>query len=110
MSLMSPREGLHKIKSLIKKRRLDLNLSQVMLAERAGVNLFTLRKFEQQGKISLTSFLKITLVLDLLPDMIKSLEDKKIEFSSMDELLKSKKILKQRASTKRKNTTNLIKL
>lgn len=47
-------------------RRLMLNFSQETLAERSGVSLGTLKKFEHTGKISLESLLKIALVLEML--------------------------------------------
>ncbi len=47
-------------------KRLALNLSQKSLAERSGVSLGVLKKFERTGKISLESLLKLALVLNCL--------------------------------------------
>lgn len=44
-------------------KRLKLNLTQKTLSERSGVSYGALKKFEQKGKISLESLLKIALVL-----------------------------------------------
>ena len=43
-------------------------MSQRTLAERSGVSYGTLKKFERTGQISLTSLLKIALILDSLED------------------------------------------
>ena len=69
-------------------RRLSLNLSQKTLSERAGVSYSTLKKFEQTGKISLESLLKIALVLDELDyfDTLFANKPDKLP-NSLDELL-----------------------
>ena len=54
----------------------------------------TVRKFEQTSQISLKSFLKIALVLDLLEPLLKSLEAQKT-FSTLDEVLAASKETKQ---------------
>lgn len=46
-----------------KTRRLSDNLTQTGLAQRSGVSLGTLKKFERTGKISLESLLKIAMAL-----------------------------------------------
>jgi len=66
-----------------------MNLTQEGLAERSGVPLPTLRKFEQKGAISLESFLKLQMVLGGLESILKATEIKEIEFSSIDEVLKT---------------------
>ncbi len=71
----------------IRSRRLGMNLSQAGLAERSGVALPTLRKFEQHGTLSLESFLKLLMVVGGLDEMIKAVEPAPIQFSSIDEVL-----------------------
>lgn len=46
----------------IKQRRLEKNLSRNKLAELSGVSAATLRKFEDEGKISLESFIAIDVI------------------------------------------------
>lgn len=58
-----PDDVVNEIKTTLKKRRLELNLSQHTTSERSGVSLGTLKQFEKSGKISLKSFLKLTYVL-----------------------------------------------
>jgi transcriptional regulator with XRE-family HTH domain len=64
-----------------------MNLSQKEMAERSGVSLGSLKRFESQGKISLESFLKLAHLLGhlkdfeaiLLPD--ENLDDVRMLFS-----------------------------
>lgn len=85
----------------VRERRLQMNLTQEGLAERASVALSTLRKFEQKGSISLDSFLKLLLVVGGLEEMVDILKPKEQNFKSIDEVLKSeKKPIKKRGSRK----------
>lgn len=74
-------------------RRLSLGLTQEGLAKRAGVSLSTLRKYEQKGVICLESFLKLMLVLKALEGIVSSVKPESSEFSSIDDVLKSKKTI-----------------
>ncbi|MDC0857507.1 helix-turn-helix domain-containing protein [Rickettsiales bacterium] len=82
-------------------QRLDMNLTQKGLAERSGVALATLRKFEQKGFISLEAFLKLQMVLGGLEKIVKSIEKNEIAFSSIDEVLKAEE-KRERKRGKRK--------
>ena len=75
-----------KIASLIREHRVSKGFTQVNLSERSGVSLAVLKKFEQTGKISLESFVKLTFVLGLNGQILEALKPK-TEFSSMNELL-----------------------
>lgn len=72
-------------------RRLETGLTQEGLAKRAGVSLPTYRKFEQKGLISLESFLKILLILDVLEQLVEATAPQQTEFSSIDEVLADNK-------------------
>lgn len=80
-----------KIAKNARLQRLAVRLTQQGLAERSGVALPTLRKFEQKGFISLEAFLKLQMVLGGLENVIKSIEPKTSEFSSIDEVLETNK-------------------
>jgi transcriptional regulator with XRE-family HTH domain len=83
----------------IRERRLLMELTQEGLAERSGVPLSTLRKFEQKGVISLDSFLKILSVVGGLEEMINVLKPSKPKFKSIDDVLKAEdKITRKRGS------------
>ncbi|MBN4082342.1 helix-turn-helix transcriptional regulator [Mariprofundus ferrooxydans] len=71
----------------LRLHRLQMELTQEVLAERSGVPLPTLRKFEQKGVISLESFLKLQMVLGGLENILKATEVQKTAFSSIDEVL-----------------------
>ena len=47
-----------------RKRRKALKLSQEELAKRSGVSFGSIKRFERTGEISLTSLLKIAVVLE----------------------------------------------
>ena len=66
-----------------------MELTQEGLAERSGVPLATLRKFEQKGIISLESFLKLLLVIGGLEEVVSILKASKPKFTSIDEVLNS---------------------
>ncbi|MDT8428419.1 MAG: helix-turn-helix transcriptional regulator [Pseudomonadales bacterium] len=74
----------------VRQRRLARELTQQGLAERSGVPLPTLRKFEQKGQIALESFLKLLMVLGGLEEVIKATQAQSSEFTSIDEVLSAK--------------------
>lgn len=75
----------------IRQRRLELALTQAGLAERSGVPLPTLRKFEQKGQISLESLLKLLMVLGGIEEFIKATQPQPAEFTSIDDVLRANK-------------------
>ncbi len=64
-----------------------MGLTQAGLAERSGVSLPSLRKFEQTGLISLESFLKLLMVLDGLEAVVEATAPPQSAYSSIDEVL-----------------------
>ncbi len=90
MVYMTPVKAQRIIAKKIQERRLLLNLTQEGLALRSGVPISTLRKAEQQGVISLESFLKLLMVLEMLDPLVKAMEVKEAPFSSLDEVIASK--------------------
>ncbi len=83
----TPSKVQKKLTENAQQRRLQMELTQEGLANRSGVPLPTLRKFEQKGTISLESFLKLQMVLGGLENILKATEVKEAEFSSIDEVL-----------------------
>ncbi|MBE9463727.1 helix-turn-helix domain-containing protein [Dyadobacter subterraneus] len=88
VSLISPSRAQRKLAENLRSRRLNAGLTQQGLSERSGVALPTLRKFEQQGAISLESFLKILLVVGGLEKVIEATKLVKPTYASIDEVLK----------------------
>lgn len=87
VSLMTPVKAQKTLAANLRERRLRLNLTQEGLAERSGVPLATVRKFEQQGVISLESWLKLLMVLDGLGAVVAATEPPQDTFSSIDEVI-----------------------
>ncbi len=89
ISLMTPAKAQKKLAESARTRRLQMALTQQGLAERSGVALPTLRKFERTGVISLESFLKLHMVLGGLEAILKATQSEDRLFSSIDEVLKA---------------------
>jgi transcriptional regulator with XRE-family HTH domain len=87
MSLITPAKSQKKLAGNARAKRLQMDLTQEGLSKRSGVPLRTLRKFEQEGAISLESFLKIYMVLGGLDDIVKASAPKETAFLSIDEVL-----------------------
>lgn len=92
MSLLSISKAQSKLVEYMRARRLDMELTQEGLAERSGVKLRTLRKFEQKGLVSLESFLKLAMTLGCLGNLVNATEPSKTQFTSIDDVLKDNKI------------------
>lgn len=87
IALMSPSEAQRLIAENIREHRLQRNLTQQELSSRSGVPLSTLRKFEQQGVLSLESLLKILMVLGMLDNVVNATKIEEIPFTSIDEVI-----------------------
>ncbi len=87
LNINTPSESIQIIGRNIRDQRLSRNWTQMTLAEKSGVPISTLRKFEQTGKISLESFIKICFCLDILDELLNTTEPKEQEFTSMDQVL-----------------------
>jgi transcriptional regulator with XRE-family HTH domain len=87
--VITPTKVQKKLAENTRSRRLQMELTQEGLAERSGVPLPTLRKFEQKSSISLESFLKIQMVLGGLEAILNATQEKDTLFSSIDEVLKA---------------------
>lgn len=88
------------IAAAAKARRLAVNLTQMGLAQRSGVSLGTLKKFERSGKISFESLLKIAMALGATQEF-ESLfaASASAGLLSLDELLKQPKERKRGSVT-----------
>lgn len=67
-SLVTPEQVSTVLADRIKELRLIRKWKQSTLAERAGVSLASLRRFEQTGQISLSSLLRLSFALGRLSD------------------------------------------
>lgn len=72
----------------VRTRRREAKISQTDLAERSGVSLGSIRRFEGKGEISLSSLLRIAVVLGYELDFEKLFERK--NYQSLDEVINAK--------------------
>jgi len=99
MFFISSSKAQKSIASNFRELRLQLSLTQEGLATRSGVSLASLRKFEREGNISLTSLLKLALVLGNLEKLIEATLPNEESYASIDEVLKEKKEVKRMRGT-----------
>src|SRR3954465_3234099 len=67
-SLATPEQVSTKLAARVKALRLAKGWKQITLAERSGVSLASLRRFEESGRVSLTSLFYLALALYRLHD------------------------------------------
>lgn len=72
--LHTPRQITELMGKKIQKLRVHKNWTQRTLAERSGVPLGTLRRFEQSGDISLNSLMMLVGALGMLDEFLRILE------------------------------------
>ncbi len=71
---MSANEVLLTFANRIRMMRLQQGWSREELAERAGINVYTLKHFERSGQISLERFIKLCAALDSLEEVSRVLK------------------------------------
>ena len=81
----TPNEIVGSLVKKIKDRRKKLKISQQELAKKSNVSLGSIKRFETKFEISLQSFIKIAIALDLEND-IENLFTKKT-YTSIDEVI-----------------------
>ncbi len=69
----------------VKSMRNDLGISQLELAERSGVSYGSIKRFETKGDISLSSLIKIAIVLECEDDF-KTLFSRK-KYRSIEDVI-----------------------
>jgi transcriptional regulator with XRE-family HTH domain len=74
-----------KVRSLRKEK----GYSQKEFADRTGISLGSIKRFEQTGQVSLESLLKMAHLLDKLSDFENILNPPKIDFKTLNKLFKS---------------------
>ena len=84
----TPNEMAKSLADKIKEHRKKLKISQEVLAQKSGVSLGSIKRFETKYEISLQSFIKIAIALDLDNDF-ESLFTAKT-YTTIDEIIKGK--------------------
>ena len=64
----TPNSVAQRVASQAKRRRVAMRLTQVELAQKAGLPLASYRRFEQKGQITLSGLLQIAFALDCMND------------------------------------------
>lgn len=67
-SLKVPRDTRLEVAARAREKRLLLNITQAELAERTGVSLSSIKRFEKTGEISFASLLELALILGSLDE------------------------------------------
>ena len=65
----TPNDIAHELVEKIKQHRKKLKISQAQLASKSGVSLGSIKRFESKHEISLNSFIKILIALNLERDL-----------------------------------------
>lgn len=81
----TPTEIIKNLVLKIQDRRKKLKISQVELAQKSGVSLGSIKRFESKYEISLSSLIKIAIVLDLDKDFDNLFSQK--NYISIDEVI-----------------------
>lgn len=93
LTLKTPEDVATALRDRFKARRLAMNLTQPGLAQRAGINVWSLKRFEKTGLVALDSLLRISLVLGVLDDFdtVAADDGKPPEARSLDTILASRR-------------------
>ena len=81
----TPNEIAKNLVKKIKQQRKKLRISQENLAQKSGVSLGSIKRFETKYEISLQSFIKIAIALDLDNDFENLFTQK--TYASIDEVI-----------------------
>lgn len=82
----TPNEIAKSFADKIKEHRKKLKISQEVLAQKSGVSLGSIKRFETKYEIALQSFIKIAIALDLDNDLENLFTQK--TYTSIDEIIK----------------------
>lgn len=94
LDVYNPAEIAKGIAERLRKRRLEMNLTQQTLAKRSGVSLGSLKRFENNHEISLKHLLMIAVVLDATEEFTSLFIRR--QFENIDQVLESSSGKRQR--------------
>jgi len=84
----TPNEIMEELKIKLKTKRKELKITQKELANRSGVSLGSIKRFETSGQISLESLLKLALVLECLDDFNNLCNKENKKYETIEDLFK----------------------
>ncbi|MEI7983176.1 MAG: helix-turn-helix transcriptional regulator [Bacteroidota bacterium] len=99
LDVFNPRALAGQLAMKVRQRRLTLNLSQQVLADKSGVSLGTLKRFETKHEISLKYLLMLAIALQSSEEFTGLFPDSAIH--RLDELF-TKQHIKERKRGRRK--------
>ena len=73
----------------VRKRRKELHISQMELAERTGVSLGSIKRFETKGELALTALIKIAFALGYESDFNQLFVRR--SYTSLEDVINEKK-------------------
>jgi len=85
LSLMGPGDVARTVAGRARARRVALGLTQAEVAERIGIGLSSLRRFESTGKIAFDALVRLAFVLDSVETFGGLFPEP--EFRSLDEVV-----------------------
>lgn len=95
MLFLTPNDILDQLALGLKNSRARAGLTQQELALKSNVSVSVLRKFEQTGRISLESFVKLAFTLGFEEELTGLFDSSSTNDLSMDDLLKAQKFRKR---------------
>jgi transcriptional regulator with XRE-family HTH domain len=96
----SHKEIQDEIKDRFKRLRLDIGYTQEALANRSGVSLGSMKRFEQIGEISLSNLVRLAVILDALSDFERLFTPMESKPKSIEEMLKNEPKKRKRGHKK----------
>lgn len=90
----NPRAIAEKLSKRMRKKRIALNITQKVLAEKSGISLGSIKRFEHKHEISLKHLLQIALVLGSLDEFHTLFPENK--YQSVDDILQQNKVTERR--------------
>ena len=99
LDLYNPKALAEMVAGKVRKRRLSVNLSQQGLAEKSGVSLGTLKRFENTHEISLKHLLMVAVALHATEEFNGLFPDP--PFHRLDDLLQERNIKKRQRGRSR---------
>jgi DNA-binding XRE family transcriptional regulator len=87
----TPTQMQDRLRDRFRSRRKQLRYTQTELAERSGVSLGSLKRFEHTGRISLESLLKLAFVMECLGDFSGVCCEEEERFGSIEEIVNGSK-------------------
>ena len=84
----TPNEVMEELKTKFTIRRKKLKITQKELANRSGVSLGSIKRFETSGQISIESLLKLALVLECLEDFGNLCKKENKKYKTIEDLFR----------------------